>query len=62
MAAKPSALVRVVPVPGLHFEPVDTTPEEAAALVASGSFAYADAPSAPTQAAPAAEDLTDDAG
>jgi hypothetical protein len=37
------ALVRVVPVPGLRFEPVDATPEEAAALVASGSFMYPEA-------------------
>ena len=37
-----TALVRVEPVPGLLFEPRDVPPEEAAALVASGSFRYAD--------------------
>lgn len=53
---KPDGLVRVVPVPGLHFEPRDVTPEEAAELVASRSFQYAEAPSgeAPTPAVTAA--------
>ena len=37
-----AALVRVEPVPGLLFEPRDVSPEEAAELVASGSFRYAD--------------------
>lgn len=39
---KAAALVRVEPVPGLLFEPREVSPEEAAELVASGSFRYAD--------------------
>lgn len=38
MAAPKAATIRLVPVPGLNFEPVDATPEEAAELLASGSF------------------------
>lgn len=50
MAAKQSAdggPVTVVAVPGLNFEPVTTTPEEAAELVASGSFQYPEPETAP---------------
>ena len=44
-----TALVRVEPVPGLLFEPRDVPPDEAADLVASGSFQYATAPEAATE-------------
>jgi hypothetical protein len=44
--SKDPVTVRVLPVPGLLFDPVDTSPEDAAALVASGSFRYAETPAA----------------
>ena len=58
MTRKPDGLVRVVPVPGLTFEPRDVPPEEAADLVASGSFQYAAA--ADTPAVTADKEATDD--
>lgn len=49
--------VRVVSAPGLLFDPVDTTPDDAAALVATGSFVYAEAPADVT-----AQEETDEPG
>lgn len=55
--AATEALVLVVPVPGLHFEPREVPADEAAELVASGSFQYpepeATAPAPEQPAAPA---------
>lgn len=61
--AKPEkgTTVRVVPIPGLTFEPRDVSPEEAAELVASRSFVYADEAPTPAVTAATTEDATDGA-
>lgn len=47
-----AASARLVPVPGLNFEPVDATPEQAEELLASGSFMREDAPIAHSSVGP----------
>lgn len=49
-ARKASGTVRVEPVPGLYLEPLDAPPDDAALLVATGSYRYTDPSDSPAPA------------